>query len=48
VRLGPVPRLNGAVTAQRAIPTDFGFRVNALLFIRPGFMSLAARHLSLI
>jgi hypothetical protein len=26
-RPGSVPRLNGAVTAQRAIPTNFGFRV---------------------
>jgi hypothetical protein len=28
-RPGSVPRLNGAVTAQRAIPTHFGFRVYA-------------------
>jgi hypothetical protein len=25
-RLGSVPRLNGAVTAQRTIPANFGFR----------------------
>jgi hypothetical protein len=25
-RLGSVPRLNGAVTAQRAVRTNFGFR----------------------
>jgi hypothetical protein len=30
VRLWPVPRLNGAVTAQRAVPTNFGIRVEWL------------------
>jgi len=30
VRLWPVPRLNGAVTAQRAVPTNFGIRVEVV------------------
>jgi hypothetical protein len=30
-RLGPVPRLNGAVTAQRAVPTNsvFGLKIQS-------------------
>jgi hypothetical protein len=31
VRLWPVPRLNGAVTAQRAVPTNFGIRTQSSL-----------------
>jgi hypothetical protein len=33
-----VPRLHGAVTAQRAIPTHFGFRVDSKTDLTEGLM----------
>jgi hypothetical protein len=42
VRLRPVPRLNGAVTAQRAVPTKFGNRIHQDVFFAFDSMALTA------